>query len=153
MNLNVNNSLYCAPLRGSVAVEKASVAKESAALSLKKGSVAMDSVAFKSDKQLSVPQMQNIIKSAKTTAAGWGVFFPVVSPLYFIFRSKNTIAKKYNLDKEQDKALINKIKNEQIKSSLPAFLFGAHYFISPIVWLVNKCSNPAKIDVSDIAKK
>ena len=94
---------------------------------------------------LSKEDKQEILKKAKTTAAGWSVFGEGFSTLYYGLRSNKTIAKKYNLDEKQDKAFIKQIKREQVISTLPGVIFPSGGGV--INWLYNKVRDESKLDV------
>ncbi len=94
---------------------------------------------------LSKEDKQEILKNAKTKAAGWSVFGEVFSTLYYGLRSDKTIAQKYNLDEKQDKAFIKQIKREQVISTLPGAIFPAGGGV--ISWIYNKVQDESKYDV------
>ena len=79
--------------------------------------------------ELSKEAKQEIVKNAKTKAAGWSTFFGFINTLQYGLRSDKKVAEKFNLDKEKDADLIKTIKREQVKSTLPAVIgnfFGVH---------------------------
>lgn len=61
----------------------------------------------------------NIIYKSQTQAAGWSIFGSIFSCLYYALRSDDKIAKKYDLDKTNDKPLINEIRKKQTIATLP----------------------------------
>lgn len=71
-------------------------------------------------------QKQEIIKEAKEKASGWTILFGIWDTLYYGLRSDKTVAKKFDLNynNEEDKKLVKKIKKEQVKSTLPAAAIG-----------------------------
>ena len=80
-----------------------------------------DCVSFKSrSAEMSDTEKKELILKARTKASGWAIFGGVFSTLYYAFRSNNTVAEKYGLDVKEDKELVDKIKNEQIKATIPA---------------------------------
>lgn len=95
--------------------------------------------------ELSKEDKQEILQKAKTKAAGWSVFGEGFSTLYYGLRSDKTIAKKYDLDEKADKAFIKQIKREQVKSTLPGFIFpGGGGVIS---WIYNKNRDASELEV------
>ena len=101
--------------------------------------------------ELSTADKQEMIKNAKTKAAGWSILFGPTSILYYGLRSKRKVAKKFGLDREKDQDLIKRIKKEQVKATVPALLFtatGALFSLGGIIsYICNKAKNPSKIDV------
>ena len=88
---------------------------------------------------------QAMVKKAKTKAAGWSVFGGAWSTLYYGLRSDKKIAKKFDLDAEQDKALIRQIRNEQVTATLPgAFSRGVFGFFN---WIHHKTKDASKYEV------
>lgn len=69
-------------------------------------------------RELTKADKQEIIQKARTKAVGWSIFGGAFSTLYYAFRSDNTIAEKFDLDKEQDKKLIKKIRRDQTIGTL-----------------------------------
>lgn len=111
-----------------------------------------DEVCFKGGKKqelapLTDSEKKEIIRSARTKAAGWAFFFGPFSTAYYALRSNNTIAEKYELDKEQDKALIKEIKTQQAMWTLPSILPGVGIITGGIAWLYNKNMDAEKIDL------
>ena len=88
---------------------------------------------------------QVMIKKAKTKAAGWSIFGGVWSTLYYGLRSDKKIAKKFDLDAENDKALIRQIRNEQVTATLPgAFSRG---LLGIFNWAHHKRKDASKYEV------
>ena len=69
------------------------------------------------------------------------------SLLYYSLRSNDTIAKKYDLDKEQDKSLIKEIKTQQLLWTLPGIIPELGAITGGIAWLYNKNMDAEKIDL------
>ena len=100
--------------------------------------------------ELSKESKQEIVKKAKTKAAGWSSLFGIFNTLQYGLRSDKKVAKKFNLDAEKDKDLIKTIKREQVKSTLPAAIgsfFGVGTISGVISWIYNKNSDAGKIEV------
>lgn len=100
--------------------------------------------------ELSKGEKQEIVKKAKTKAAGWSSLFGIFNTLQYGLRSDKKVAKKFNLDAEKDKDLIKTIKREQVKSTLPAAIgsfFGVGTISGVISWIYNKNSDAGKIEV------
>lgn len=107
-----------------------------------------DSVEFsKEKKELSKEDKQEIVRSARTTAAGWSFFGGPISLLYFGLRSDKTVAEKYNLDEKDDKKLIKQIKREQTLWTLPGCIHGVGLLPSIVAYLYNKNMDASKIEV------
>lgn len=81
-----------------------------------------DEVSFSTKKELSKPQKQEILRSARQKAAGYSCFGGLFSTLYYALRSNEKIARKYNLDPIADRAFIKQIKEDQTMWTLPATL-------------------------------
>ena len=109
-----------------------------------------DSAEFlhKADKQeLSKADKQEIIRSARTTASGWGIFGGIFSTLYFGLRSDNTVANKYDLDTQKDKDLIKQIKREQTMWTLASMIPGIGCLGGIVAYIYNKNADASKIEV------
>lgn len=104
----------------------------------------MDMVQFKGS-DIPEDEQKEIIRSARTDAAGWSILGDVFSTLYYGLRSNKTVAKKYDLDPEKDKNLIKEIKTQQTLWTLPGAVFP--FFGGVFAWLYNKNMNPEKIDL------
>jgi hypothetical protein len=89
---------------------------------------------------------QEILKKARQTAAGWSIFGSQFSLLYFALRSDKTIAKKYDLDVEKDKKLINQIKRQQTLATLPSLVIGVGGLAS---YIYCKITDPDTINVAE----
>ncbi len=111
-----------------------------------------DSVEFqhkKEGKELTKEDKQEIVRSARTDAAGWSIIGGELSLLYFALRSDKTVAKKYDLDAEKDKKLIKQIKREQTLWTLPGLIQGVGLIPSIVAWSYNKNMDPSKIKVDE----
>lgn len=96
--------------------------------------------------ELSKEAKQEIVKKAKTKAAGWSTFFGFINTLQYGLRSDKKVAEKFNLDKEKDADLIKTIKREQVKSTIPAVIggfFGVGLITGAITWLHHKNADAA----------
>ena len=103
-----------------------------------------DTVSFsgRSDEMSDLDKKELILK-ARTSAAGWSVFFSGFSTLYYAMRSDNTVAKKYDLDPIEDKKLIKQIKKEQVIHTIPGLLE-----LGLVGYIYNKCfANAEDIDL------
>ncbi len=98
-------------------------------------------------KALSKEDKQEVVRSARTTAAGWSLFGGFASTLYFGLRSDKTVAKKYDLDVKEDKKLIKQIKREQILWTLPSCIQGLGAVPGFVAWMYNKNMDSSKIKV------
>ena len=98
-----------------------------------------------SNSALSKEDKQAILAKAKTKAAGWSVFGEIFSTMYYGLRSDKTVAEKFNLDPEKDKAFVKQIKREQVISTLPGALFPGGGGV--IAWIYNKNRDTSKLDV------
>ena len=88
-----------------------------------KGELEKDTVELsKQESELTKKEKQEIAKSARTNAAGWSILGGVISTIYYATRSNKTIAEKYDLDIEKDKAFIKQIKNDQTLWTIPGAL-------------------------------
>lgn len=96
---------------------------------------------------LTIKQKQQIIKKARTNASGVGIFLNVIAPFYYYLRSDETIAKKFDLDSQKDKELINKIRKQQTLWTLPSMVPGFGVFSGLLIWHYNKTKDPDKIKV------
>lgn len=90
-------------------------------------------------KDLTVKDKQEILKQARTTAAGWSVFGEIISTLYFALRSDKTVAEKYDLDQQKDKDFIKTIKAQQVLYTVPSIIPGYGSIPAVASWLYNKC--------------
>lgn len=90
---------------------------------------------------------QEIIRSARQNASGWSIFGGPVSTLYYGLRSDKTVADKYNLDVNNDKKLIKKIKNEQMLWTIPSLFAGAGGIVA---YLYNRNMDPDGINVDNV---
>ena len=82
-----------------------------------------DTADFKS-KNLSDTEKKELILKARTKAAGWSIVGGPISTLYYGLRSDNTVAEKYNLDPNEDKDLVKRIKHEQTIATIPSLIWG-----------------------------
>ena len=106
-----------------------------------------DTFAKTQKERFSKEEKQELIKKARTTSSGWATVGTFISTIYFLTRSNEKIAQKYNLDTYQDEKLINRIKREQVLWTLPGVIPGAGIIVSGATWLYNKKSNPEKIKI------
>lgn len=110
-----------------------------------------DEVCFKGEEKAYTPltdaDKKEIIRSARTKAAGWAIFGGPFSTLYYGLRSNKTIAEKYDLDLEKEKGLIKEIKTQQMLWTIPACLPGVGILPGIISWLYNKNMNSDNIDL------
>lgn len=97
--------------------------------------------------ELSKEDKQEIVRSARATAAGWSMLGGPLSLLYFGLRSDKTVAEKYNLDENNDKKLIKQIKREQALWSLPGCIHGLGLIPAAVSYIYNKNMDASKIDV------
>lgn len=114
---------------------------------LLKGNAPVDTVELSKGnrKELTLEDKQEILQKARQTAAGWSVFGEAISTLYFGLRSNKAVAKKYNLDVEQDKKLIKQIKKEQTIATLPGAVVPGIGGIVAYIYCRN--TDPSEIDV------
>ena len=113
--------------------------------SLLKEDAPADSFETKKERpELTKEAKQKIAKDARSNAAGWATFGGIFSTLYYALRSDETVAKKYDLDMEKDKAFIKDIKSAQVKWTIPGIL-GPE--LGVFGWIYNKLRDPEKIDV------
>ena len=117
------NSISLNPMK-SVNFAKANEVVKTENTNLLKTDAPVDTVEIskQNKKGLTLEDKQEILQKARQTAAGWSVFGEGLSTLYFGLRSNKSVAKKYNLDVEQDKKLIKQIKREQTIATLPGAL-------------------------------
>lgn len=83
-----------------------------------------------------IPLFSNIFKNFDSAFGG------IFSTMYYALRSNETIAKKYNLDVEQDKDFIKEIKKDQTLWTLPAV---AGLGILP--WIYSKCQDASDMTI------
>lgn len=109
-----------------------------------------DSVCFKGDEKdtgLTELEKKEIVRSARSNASGWAIVGGPISLLYYGMRSNLTVAKKYQLDPEEDKALIKEIKTQQMLWTIPACVPGLGIIPGVVSWLYNQNMNPENIDL------
>lgn len=104
---------------------------------LLKGDAPTDAVNFKG-KERTEAESKEIVRKARTTAAGWSIFGGIFSTLYYGLRSDGTVAEKYDLDPKADKKLIKQIKKDQTLCTLPSAIF---YTIIPGLVTYLYCNN------------
>ena len=102
-----------------------------------KGDAPTDTVNFKG-KERTEAESKEIVRKARTTAAGWSIFGGIFSTLYYGLRSDGTVAEKYDLDPKADKKLIKQIKKDQTLCTLPSAIF---YTIIPGLVTYLYCNN------------
>ncbi len=110
-----------------------------------KGGLKEDSFEFQhvnNKTPLTTKDKQEIKHQARNNATGWSAFGGVFSTLYYGLRSDETIAKKYNLDVEQDKDFIKEIRKDQTMWTLPAV---AGLGILP--WIYSKCQDASDMTI------
>lgn len=100
-------------------------------------------------KELSKEDKQEIIRQARTRAAGFAILGTPIVTLIYGLRSDKKVAEKYNLDVKQDKALIRQIRNEQMLNTIPGIIPGVGILPALICWLYNRNMDPAKIDIKE----
>ena len=105
-----------------------------------------DTVDFQSGK-LSDTEKKELILKARTKAAGWSIFGGIFSTLYYGLRSDNTVAKKFNLDPDNDKALIKNIKREQVLWTVPSIIPGLGFIGGLAAYIYNKNCDADDIDL------
>lgn len=96
---------------------------------------------------LSKEDKQEILLKAKTKAAGWSIFGEAFSTLYYGLRSDKTVAKKFDLDPEQDKKFIKQIKKEQVLSTLPGAIFPGGGGV--IAYIYNKTRDASDMNIKE----
>lgn len=99
----------------------------------------------KGSHELTKADKQQILSKARAKAAGWSILGEFVSTIYYGLRSDKTVAKKYDLDPEKDKAFIKKIKRDQMIATLPGALIPSVGGI--FAYLYCKNQDTSKIDV------
>ena len=87
-------------------------------------------------------EKQAIIKKARVKSSGWSMLFGGLTTIACALRSDKKIAKKFDLDPEADKELIQNIRKNQVKASIPGLLG-----VGGIGFLCNLCKKPEKIEV------
>lgn len=95
----------------------------------------------KKETALTKEAKRELIHKARSKAAGYSCFGGVWSTLYYGLRSDKKVAEKYNLDEKEDKALIKKMKQEQLLFTLPAVIG-----LGIVGYIMAKVSSPDKID-------
>ena len=98
---------------------------------LLKGDAPTDTVNFKG-KERTEAESKEIVRKARTTAAGWSIFGGIFSTLYYGLRSDDTV------DPKADKKLIKQIKKDQTLCTLPSAIF---YTIIPGLVTYLYCNN------------
>lgn len=111
-----------------------------------------DSVCFKGDNDIDNTKMsemekKEMVRSARSKAAGWSIFGGMFSTLYYGLRSENKVARKYGLDPIEDKPLIKTIKTQQMLWTLPSCLPGVGLLGGIVSWLYNKNMDAASVDL------
>lgn len=96
------------------------------------------------DEGLSEADKQKLLKSARTSAAGWSILGSFISTLYYSLRADSTVADKYDLDKEKDKDFIKEIKRQQTIQTIPSIFFWVGGIAA---WGYNILKNPENIKV------
>lgn len=151
MGLSVSGVNYSVPMFRANAV---SDVNDSAPISRTNSVEAANKVAFRGElehdtvelstqgSELSKERKQSIAKSARKNAAGWSILGGVISTIYYATRSNKTIAEKYNLDVEKDKAFIKQIKNDQTIWTIPGAIG-----CGILGWIVAACIGKENIDV------
>lgn len=99
--------------------------------------------------ELTKADKQEIIRSARTTAAGWGIFGGIFSTMYFGLRSDKTVAEKYDLDEKKDNKLIKQIKREQTLWTIASMVPGVGCLGGVIAYIYNKNADASKINVPE----
>lgn len=135
--VNFTGSAQCSGTAKAKAVENTNLLKQNAPA---------DSVNFKGS-DIAEEDQKEIIRSARTKAAGWAIFGGIFSTLYYGLRSNKTVAEKYNLDEKKDKSLIKEIKNQQMLWTLPSMVPAVGLVTGLAAWLYNKNLDPEKIDL------
>lgn len=89
-----------------------------------------DTVSFSGrSEEMSDEEKKELVANARTKAAGYAAFGGIFSSLYYGLRSDKKVAKKFNLDPVEDKDLVKKIKNEQLKWTIPAAVIDIALFV------------------------
>ncbi len=104
-------------------------------------------LSFKGESSKTVEQKQDLLQNARSQAAGWSILFGPFSTLYYGLRSENKVAKQFDLDPEQDKQFIKKIKRQQMVCTIPSVIPGAGIVPGLICWLYNKNLDSSKLEV------
>ena len=98
-------------------------------------------------RELTKADKQEIIQKARAKAAGWSIFGEGFSTLYYALRSDKTIAKKFDLDLNEDKKLIKQIKRDQTLATLPAVVPGLGSAGALVAYIYCKNQDPEDIKV------
>ena len=98
-------------------------------------------------RELTKADKQAIIQKARAKAAGWSIFGEGFSTLYYALRSDKTIAKKFDLDLNEDKKLIKQIKRDQTLATLPAVVPGLGSAGALVAYIYCKNQDPEDIKV------
>ncbi len=107
-------------------------------------------ISDKTDKKtLTTEDKQELLQKARQKAAGYSVFGSLWSTLYYGLRSDEKVARKYNLDVNEDKKLIKQIKREQVYSTLPALIPGWQLVGGTISYIYNRNVDPSDIKVKE----
>lgn len=107
-------------------------------------------ISDKTDKKtLTTEDKQELLQKARQKAAGYSVFGSFWSTLYYGLRSDEKVARKYNLDVNEDKKLIKQIKREQVYSTLPALIPGWQLVGGTISYIYNRNVDPSDIKVKE----
>ncbi len=80
--------------------------------------------------KISQEQKNEIIHNAKVTSAGWSAFAGPLASIYFALMKDDEIAKKYNLNAENDKEFIKEVREKQLLATIPGAV-GWLGFIAP----------------------
>jgi hypothetical protein len=95
-------------------------------------------------KELSIKDKQKILYNARKDAAWWSIVGGPFSFLYYGLNSKNAIAKKYDLNVEQDKKFIKQIRKEQVIAAAPSVIWGLGGLFS---YIHCKATDPESIEI------
>jgi hypothetical protein len=95
-------------------------------------------------KKLSIKDKQKILYNARKDAAWWSIVGGPFSFLYYGLSSKKTIAKKYDLNVEQDKKFIKQIRKEQAIAAAPSVIWGLGGLFS---YIHCKATDPESIEI------
>ncbi len=88
-------------------------------------------------------EKQAIVKKARNRATFWSSGLPIgISTAYYALRSDEKIAKKYGLDVNADKDLIDKIRKTQVKWTIPSIVG-----LGCLGWVASVLSRSSKIEV------
>ena len=88
-------------------------------------------------------EKQAIVKKARNRATFWSSGLPIgISTAYYALRSDEKIAKKYGLDVNTDKDLIDKIRKTQVKWTIPSIVG-----LGCLGWVASVLSRSSKIEV------